>query len=73
MREVDIATGEDVVRLKPARSDITIRHLLTHTSGISYTGPQDADGKFSSRISQGCGTNRQVTRLARHRPKDHLF
>ena len=42
--EVDPETGQASQRLVPARRDITIRHLLTHTSGISYAGPRDASG-----------------------------
>jgi CubicO group peptidase (beta-lactamase class C family) len=42
--EADPATGMPRHRLEPAKRDITIRDLLTHTSGISYQGPQDAQG-----------------------------
>jgi CubicO group peptidase (beta-lactamase class C family) len=44
--DTDPGTGAPRHRLVPARRDITIRDLLTHTSGISYGGPRDAQGKF---------------------------
>ena len=42
---MDPDTGERLFRLEPARRDITVRDLLTHTAGISYGGPKDARGK----------------------------
>ncbi len=44
--DTDPATGAPRHRLEPARRDITVRDLLTHTSGISYAGPRDAEGNF---------------------------
>ncbi len=44
--DADPETGEPRHRLVPAKRDITIRHLLTHTSGISYAGPRDGQGKM---------------------------
>lgn len=38
--QVAVATDNDGYTLEPAERDITLRHLLTHTSGISYgSGP----------------------------------
>ena len=38
--QVAVATGNDDYRLEDARRPITIRHLLTHTGGVSYgSGP----------------------------------
>ena len=38
--QVAVATEDGGYTLKPAERDITLRHLLTHTSGISYgSGP----------------------------------
>jgi CubicO group peptidase (beta-lactamase class C family) len=36
VEEIDPVTGEAVVRYVPAESEITIRELLTHTSGLTY-------------------------------------
>jgi CubicO group peptidase (beta-lactamase class C family) len=36
----------------PAKTEITIRHLLTHTSGIGY-GAIDSDERFLDDVSQG--------------------
>ncbi|MDX1385409.1 MAG: serine hydrolase domain-containing protein, partial [Thermoanaerobaculia bacterium] len=52
---IDPGTGEPVHRLVPAKRDITIRHLLTHTSGISYGGPRDAQGRPYYQQMQGRG------------------
>ena len=41
----DLETGERVFRLEPTHRDMTVRDLLTHTSGISYGGPVDARGQ----------------------------
>lgn len=44
---------------KPAQREITIRHLLTHTSGLSYTsiGTREANAIYAkARIPSGIGT-----------------
>ncbi len=59
--------------LEPARRPITIRHLLTHTSGISYRflsppylAPYYVDAEISDGLSQTEGTiGEMVDRLAR--------
>jgi CubicO group peptidase (beta-lactamase class C family) len=53
--DIDPDTGMPRHRLVPARRDITIRDLLTHTSGISYAGPRDAAGKFYYQEISGRG------------------
>ena len=42
--EIDPDSGTPRHKLVPANRDITIRDLLTHTSGISYNGPRDGQG-----------------------------
>jgi CubicO group peptidase (beta-lactamase class C family) len=64
--EVDPGTGTPRHRLVPARRDITIRDLLTHTSGISYAGPRDAQGDFYYRkIASRADGERTIGQLAR--------
>ncbi|MCC7374625.1 MAG: beta-lactamase family protein [Verrucomicrobiales bacterium] len=43
LKSYDIATG--ALATEPARTEITVRHLLTHTSGIGY-GVIDGDERF---------------------------
>lgn len=43
---IDPETGERSFQLEPARRDITVRDLLTHTSGIGYVGPRDQRGEL---------------------------
>lgn len=43
LKSYDIATG--ALETEPARAEMTIRHLLTHTSGIGY-GVIDGDERF---------------------------
>ena len=38
----DPASGQRKYSIVPAKSDMTVRDLLTHTSGLSYAGPRDA-------------------------------
>jgi CubicO group peptidase (beta-lactamase class C family) len=45
IESVDPATGDRSYRLEPARRDLTVRDLLTHSSGLSYQGPRDARGE----------------------------
>lgn len=53
-------------RLVPARRDITIRDLLTHTSGISYAGPRDAEGRlYYQQIAASASADRTIGDLAR--------
>ncbi|MEE2776794.1 MAG: serine hydrolase domain-containing protein [Acidobacteriota bacterium] len=62
----DPGTGAPRQRLVPARRDVTIRDLLTHTSGISYAGPRDAAGKYYYRQIAGSGSaDRSIGDLAR--------
>jgi CubicO group peptidase (beta-lactamase class C family) len=49
---IDPKTGERTYRLEPTRRDISVRDLLTHSSGLSYEGPRDARGE---RIFQKLG------------------
>jgi CubicO group peptidase (beta-lactamase class C family) len=43
---VDPATGERSYRLEPAKRDMSIVDLLSHSSGLSYQGPRDARGEL---------------------------
>ena len=51
LKDYDDATG--TLTTEPAKSEITIRHLLNHTSGIGY-GVIDGDGRFK-KIYQKAG------------------
>ena len=62
----DERTGQPRQRLVPARRDISIRDLLTHTSGISYAGPRDAQGRRYYQQIAGRGSDeRTIGDLAR--------
>ena len=41
----DPSSGQRLFRLEPTHRDMTVRDLLTHTSGISYQGPVNARGQ----------------------------
>lgn len=43
---VDPLTGERSYHVEPARSEITVRDLLRHTSGLSYRGPVDQQAQL---------------------------
>ena len=45
VESVDPATGERGYRLEPTERDMSVRDLLTHSSGLSYEGPRDARGE----------------------------
>ena len=42
---VDPGTGDPRMELVPANRDMTVQDLLTHTAGISYGGPRNAQGR----------------------------
>ena len=42
---VDPGTGDPSMELVPANRDMTVQDLLTHTAGISYGGPRNAQGQ----------------------------
>lgn len=42
---VDPGTGDPSMELVPANRDMTVKDLLTHTAGISYGGPRNAQGQ----------------------------
>ncbi len=42
---VDPGTGDPSMALVPANRDMTVQDLLTHTAGISYGGPRNAQGR----------------------------
>jgi CubicO group peptidase (beta-lactamase class C family) len=69
----DPETGAPRQHLEPARRDITMRHLLTHTSGISYAGPRDPQGRFYYRlISESGSEDPTIGDLARNLGKAPL-
>ena len=41
---VDPGTGDPSLELVPSNRDMTVQDLLTHTAGISYGGPRNAQG-----------------------------
>ena len=41
---VDPGTGDPSLELAPSNRDMTVQDLLTHTAGISYGGPRNAQG-----------------------------
>ena len=67
-----LEAGDAEYTLEPARRPITIRHLLTHTSGISYRflssprlAPHYVEGGITDGLSQTDGTiGEMVARLA---------
>ena len=42
---VDPGTGDPSMKLVPSNRDMTVQDLLTHTAGISYGGPRNAQGE----------------------------
>ncbi len=44
---IDPLTGKRIVYSVPAEREITIRDLLRHTSGLTYTGSRDEKGAFT--------------------------
>jgi CubicO group peptidase (beta-lactamase class C family) len=46
VEEIDPETGERSYHLEPARRDMTVRDLLTHTAGIGYVGPKGRQGEL---------------------------
>ncbi|MEM1249087.1 MAG: serine hydrolase domain-containing protein [Acidobacteriota bacterium] len=60
-------TGAPRHRLVDARRDITIRDLLTHTSGISYAGPRNAQGDlyYQQAVAQRRGGEMTIGELAK--------
>ena len=67
VHEADPETGSPRHRLVDAKRDITIRDLLTHTSGISYTGPRDAQGElyYQKAVAQRRGGQMTIGELAK--------
>ncbi len=66
VHDTDPGTGAPRHRLEPAKRDITIRHLLTHTAGISYAGPVDAQGKrYYQQIAGRGGADFSIGDMAR--------
>ncbi len=72
---VDPGTGDPSLALVPARRDLTVQDLLTHTAGISYAGPRKADGgRYYAEL--GVGSRDQtleefVAKLAQAPLQDH--
>ncbi len=43
---IESETGDGSDHFEPARRDITVRDLLTHTAGFGYVGPRDRQGEL---------------------------